>query len=224
MRLDLRARQVMQALVILGGVVGLSIAIFSSHHPLTYLVFPALVLAAVYLGQRGATVALVLAYLVAVGMTAANAGPFVETSINDEALSTQLYILVATVTTLTLGAAVSARRRAAVDLAESRRREVERAAEERQRIARDLHDSVSQTLFSLGLHAGIAKHEVTRADLETDSGLPAAIDEVANSRAVRCWRCGRRSSICAGARWPSRDWWPRSGRTAPRSLSATTSR
>ncbi len=178
-RPNLRARQVMQALVILGGVVGLSIAIFSSHHPLTYLVFPALVLAAVYLGQRGATVALVLAYLVAVGMTAANAGPFVETSINDEALSTQLYILVATVTTLTLGAAVSARRHAAVELAESRRREVERAGEERQRIARDLHDSVSQTLFSLGLHAGIAKHEVTCVDLEIGSGLPAAIDEVA---------------------------------------------
>jgi signal transduction histidine kinase len=178
LRLNLRPRQVIQALAILGGVVGLSVAIFSSHHPLTYLVFPALVVAAVYLGQRGATVALVLAYLVAVVMTAANVGPFVEKSINDEALSTQLYILVATVTTLTLGAAVSARRRAAVDLAESRRREVERAAEERQRIARDLHDSVSQTLFSLGLHAGIARHEVARVELDPDSALVGAIDSV----------------------------------------------
>jgi signal transduction histidine kinase len=175
----LNTRQVVQAVVILGAVTGLSIAIFSSHHPLTYLVFPALVVAAVYLGQRGATVALVLAYLVAVVMTAANVGPFVEKSINDEALSTQLYILVATVTTLTLGATVSARRRAAVELAESRRREVERAAAERQRIARDLHDSVSQTLFTLGLHAGIAKHEVARAELVPDSALPAAIDSVA---------------------------------------------
>ena len=57
------------------------------------------------------TAALVLTFSVAVGMTAANVGPFVEKSINDEALSTQLYILVATITTLTLGAAVSARRR-----------------------------------------------------------------------------------------------------------------
>jgi signal transduction histidine kinase len=172
-------RQVVEAVVILGSVVGLSVAIFSSHHPLTYLVFPALAVAAVYLGQRGATVALVLAFVVAVLMTAANVGPFVEKSIDDEALSTQLYILVATVTTLTLGATVSARRRAAVELAESRRREAERATEERQRIARDLHDSVSQTLFSLGLHAGIAKHEVARAELRTDSGLPAAIHAVA---------------------------------------------
>jgi signal transduction histidine kinase len=88
-------------------------------------------------------------------------------------------MLVATITTLTLGATVSARRRAAVELADSRRREAERAAEERQRIARDLHDSVSQTLFSLGLHAGIAKHEVARAAVAADSALPGAIESVA---------------------------------------------
>jgi signal transduction histidine kinase len=174
-----RRRQVVEAAAILGAVAGLSVAVFSSHHPLTYVVFPALVVAAIYLGQRGATVALVLAYAVAVGMTAANVGPFVEKSIDDEALSTQLYILVATITVLTLGAAVSARRRAAVELAEARRREAERVAEERQRIARDLHDSVSQTLFTLGLHAGIAKHAAARAQLEEDSKLPAAIDAVA---------------------------------------------
>ncbi len=173
-------RQVMEAVGILAAVVGLSVAVFSSHHPVTYLVFPALVVAALYLGQRGATVALVLAYAVAVTMTAANVGPFVETSITDAALSTQLYILIAIVTTLTLGAAVGERRRAAVELAESRRREAERAAQERQRIAADLHDSVSQTLFSLGLHAGIAKHEMQRAELPDRSALPAAIDEVAN--------------------------------------------
>jgi signal transduction histidine kinase len=52
-------------------------------------------------------------------------------------------------------------------------------AEERHRIARDLHDSVSQTLFSLGLHAGIAKHEITSAALAPRSRLREAIDEVA---------------------------------------------
>jgi signal transduction histidine kinase len=179
-RLSWRPREVALAVAILGAVVGLSIGVFVSHHPLTYLVFPALVLAAVYLGQRGATLGLLLAYVVAVAFTSANQGPFVDVSINDEALSTQLYILMATVTTLTLGAAVSARRRAAVELSESRRRESERAAEERQRIARDLHDSVSQTLFSLGLHVGIAQHEVARADLGDDSPLPAAIEEAAS--------------------------------------------
>jgi signal transduction histidine kinase len=179
-RLVWRPREAVQAVVILGAVAGLSIAVFSSHHPLTYVVFPALVVAAVYLGQRGATLALVLTYAVAVAMTAASVGPFVSRSIDDQTLSSQLYILIATVTTLTLGAAVSARHRTAMDLAESRRRETERAAEERQRIARDLHDSVSQTLFTLGLHAGIAKHAVAHAQLGDGSPLPGAIDEVAD--------------------------------------------
>jgi signal transduction histidine kinase len=174
-----RMQEAVQAAVILTGVVGLSVAVFSSRHPLTYIVFPALVVAAVYLGQRGATVALVLAYAVAVAMTAASVGPFVSRSIDDQTLSSQLYILIATVTTLTLGAAVSARHRAAMELVESRRREAERAAEERQRIARDLHDSVSQTLFTLGLQAAIAKHAIAEARLAEESALPGAIEEVA---------------------------------------------
>jgi signal transduction histidine kinase len=172
-------RELLQAMGILGAVVGLSVVVFSSHHPLTYVEFPALVVAAVYLGQRGATVALVLTLVAAVLMTAANVGPFVEKSINDQALSTQLFILVSTLTTLILGAAVSARRRAAVELAESRQREAERAAEERQRIARDLHDSVSQTLFTLGLHTEIAKHEVARIESAPVGPLADAIGEVA---------------------------------------------
>jgi signal transduction histidine kinase len=179
LRFDLRGRQLVGGVVILGAVAGLSAAVFSSRHPLTYVVFPALILAAVYLGQRGATVALMLAYAVAVAMTAAHFGPFVSRSIDDQTLSTQLYILVATVTTLILGAAVSARRRTAIELADARQREAERGAEERQRIARDLHDSVSQTLFSLGLHTGIAKHEVARAELPEGSALAGTIDEVA---------------------------------------------
>jgi signal transduction histidine kinase len=179
-RLDVRPRPVLQALAILGGVVGVSIAAFSSDHPLNYVVFPALAVAAVYLGQRGATVALALTFATVVTMTAADVGPFTLSSINDAALNTQLYILVATLTTLTLGAAVNARRRAAVELAESRRREAERAAQERERIARDLHDSVSQTLFSLGLHVGIARHEVARTELSPGSVLPSTIDEVAH--------------------------------------------
>ncbi len=172
-------RRVLQSGLIVAGVVALSVVVFDSTHPLTYVVFPVLILAAVTLDLRWATVAMVLSVVVAVVMTARNLGPFVESSIDDEALNTQLYILVATLTTLTLGTALTARRRAAGELAESQGREAERTAEERQRIARDLHDSVSQTLFTLGLHAGIAQHEVGRAVLPTGSALPNAIAEVA---------------------------------------------
>jgi signal transduction histidine kinase len=172
-------RAAIEAVLIMGAVAALSVAGFGSAHPIAYIVFPALVVAAVRLGQRGATVALLLAFAIAIAMTSRNIGPFVTRSIDDEVLTTQLYMLVATLTALTLGAAISDRQRAAMALAESRRRESERAAEERQRIARDLHDSVSQTLYSLGLHAGIAQHEIAHGAANDDGRLSAAVQEVA---------------------------------------------
>ena len=65
-------------------------------------------------------------------------------------------LVVAALTTLFLSVAVSERERASTELADARRTEGERAAEERRRIARDLHDSVSQALFSTVLHARAA--------------------------------------------------------------------
>lgn len=177
--LRLSRRLVGRAAGVLGLVIVLSIVAFSMSYPLPYIVFPALIVAATYLGLRGATLALALALAVAIGMTALRAAPFAQQSITSEVLSTQLYIFTATLTTLTIGAAISARRRSAVELAEIHRQARERAEQERQRIARDLHDSVSQTLFSLGLHAGIAKHEASRAELPQGSALPAAIAEMA---------------------------------------------
>lgn len=159
-------------------VTALSVAAFSFRYPLPYVVFPALILAAVNLGLRGGTAALALAMATAIGMTAARTDPFAQQSITAEALSTQLYILVATLTTLTVGAAASAQRRSAAELAAFQRRAARRADAERQRIARDLHDSVSQTLFSLGLHAGIARHEAARAALPPGSALPSAVAEI----------------------------------------------
>ena len=171
-------RAALEAVLIMAAVVALSVAGFGSPHPITYIVFPALVVAAVRLGQRGATVALLLAFAVAIAVTSRNIGPFVTRSIDDEVLTTQLYMLVATLTVLALGAAISDRQRAAIALAESRQRESERAAEERQRIARDLHDSVSQTLYSLGLHAGIAQHEIAQGGAPVGGRLSAAVQEV----------------------------------------------
>ena len=52
---------------------------------------------------------------------------------------------------------MSERERSARELAEARRTEGERAVEERRRIARDLHDSVSQALFSTVLHTRTAQ-------------------------------------------------------------------
>jgi signal transduction histidine kinase len=58
-------------------------------------------------------------------------------------------------------------------LAESQRREGERAALVRQRIARDLHDSVSQLLFSTTLHVRTAQRalEVEQHDARVHGEL-----------------------------------------------------
>ena len=85
---------------------------------------------------------------------------FFSQPIDERTLSTQLYILVASLTALFLSAVVSERERSTQELAESKRREGERALEERRRIARDLHDSVSQALFSSGLHTRAAQKAV----------------------------------------------------------------
>lgn len=168
-----------QAAGVLALVIALSIVAFSMSYPLPYIVFPPLIVAATYFGLRGATLALACALAVAIGMTALRTVPFAQQSITSEVLSTQLYIFTATLTMLSIGAAVSARKRAAVELAQTQQRAAERAEQERHRIARDLHDSVSQTLFSLGLHAGIAKHEAGRTELSSGSALPEAIAEMA---------------------------------------------
>jgi signal transduction histidine kinase len=157
-------RRVLEAMAVVAAVIGLSAIVSTSPRPISYLVFPALIWAAVRFGPRGATLAVFCAAGMAVWLTANNLGPFVRHSITQTALSTQLYIAVAAVTTLCLGAIVSERERSAADLVESRRRELERASEERQRIARDLHDSVSQSLFSMTLHARTAERALEQGD------------------------------------------------------------
>jgi PAS domain S-box-containing protein len=52
------------------------------------------------------------------------------------------------------------------------------ALEERHRIARDLHDSVSQSLFSLTLHTRTAELALARAGLDPDSELGRPLQQV----------------------------------------------
>jgi signal transduction histidine kinase len=138
---------VMLSAVAVLGSVGVSV-----EDPVLYVVFPALIWAAFRFGPRGATLAIAITAALAIGITAADVGPFSKQAIDDRTVSTQLYIFVASLTTLVLAAVVSERARSAAALAAARLREGERAGEERRRIARDLHDSVSQALFSTVLH------------------------------------------------------------------------
>jgi integral membrane sensor domain MASE1 len=146
-----------QGAAVIAGVAALSVVAFSTHEPIRYTVFPALVWAAFRFGPPGATLSVAITAGVAIGVTASHLGPFSEQEINHRTLSTQLYIWVAALTTLFLSGVVSDRERSSRELAEARRTEGARTVEERRRIARDLHDSVSQALFSTVLHTRTAQ-------------------------------------------------------------------
>jgi signal transduction histidine kinase len=173
-----RGRAGWEGALMIGAVVALSAIALSSSQSLTYMVFPALIWAALRFGQQGATLAVAVAAALAVWITARDVGPFVTQSITDRTLSTQLYIAVAALATLCLAAVVSERRRAALNLAESQRREGERAAEERQRIARDLHDAAVQSLFATTLHLRTAERALARDAVGPTGPVQKELDQV----------------------------------------------
>ena len=150
----------------------------SSHAPLTYLIFPALIWAAFRFGPTGVTLSTAVLAVITIGLTAHDLGVFSNQQIDERTLSTQLYILVAALTALFLSAVVSEQRRAAAELDESKRRETERGLEERRRIARDLHDSVSQALFSSVLHTRAAQRIVAEEGGDLSDRLGQALATV----------------------------------------------
>jgi PAS domain S-box-containing protein len=83
-----------------------------SQRDVPYIVFPALIWAALRFGPRGAATALVVVSSLTVWNTAHNAGPFVRDSITDSLLSSQLFIAAAALTSLVLAAVTAERTRA----------------------------------------------------------------------------------------------------------------
>ncbi|MEA2382094.1 MAG: hypothetical protein QOH72_2065 [Solirubrobacteraceae bacterium] len=83
-----------------------------SQRDVPYVVFPALIWAALRFGPRGAATALVVVSGLTVWNTAHNAGPFVRESITDSLLSSQLFLAAAALTSLVLAAVTAERTRA----------------------------------------------------------------------------------------------------------------
>jgi signal transduction histidine kinase len=173
-----RGRRAAEGALMLAAVTGLSGIAFSGDQPLTYIVFPTFIWAGLRLGPQGATLAVAVAALIAVLATSNEVGPFIELAPTHSALNLQLYITFAALTTCCLAAIVSERRRGALELAESQRREGERAALERQRIARDLHDSVSQSLFSTTLHVRTAQRALELEQLDATGPVGEELSEI----------------------------------------------
>jgi len=144
-----------------------------------------LIWAALRFGQRGATLAVAVTAVVTVWNVTHYAGPFHFNSITRSVLSTQLFIAVAVLTTLSLAAAVAERERFALRLAASRLRLISASDNARRRIEHDLHDGAQLRLTWLAqrLHDGAetARREPARAaELlgEAEGELQLAIDEL----------------------------------------------
>jgi signal transduction histidine kinase len=157
-RRALRRIWTFEGVVLLATVALLAAVAVLSDAPLTYLTFPALIWAAFRFGPPGVTLCAAITASITIGITADRVGAFYKQPIDDRTLSTQLYILVSALTALFLSAVVAERRRSAEQLADAKGREDERMLEERRRIARELHDSVSQALFSSVLHTRAAQN------------------------------------------------------------------
>jgi signal transduction histidine kinase len=84
-----------------------------------YVVFPALLWAALRFGPRGAATATFIVCSLTVWNTAENSGPFVRESLTDSLLSTQLFIATAAITSMLLAAVTAERTRTARALAET---------------------------------------------------------------------------------------------------------
>jgi signal transduction histidine kinase len=157
----------------LAAVVTLSELALRGDAPTTYMVFPALIWAALRFGPHGAT----LAIAVAAGFTAWNTthflGPFVFDSLTRSVLNTQLYIAVSAISTLYLAVVVTEREQFARMLHASRARLVESGDVARRRIEQDLHDGAQQRLILLAAYLGRAARQAR----ETPEQAPALFEE-----------------------------------------------
>ena len=169
----------------LGTVIALGEYATRSHRPLTYLVFPALIWAALRFGQRGATLAVAVTAFFTVWNTIHYLGPFHFQSVTRSVLSAQLFIAVAALTTLSLAAVVSEREQFARRLGASRLRLVAAADNARRRLEQDLHDGAQLRLTWLAVQlrdaAELSRLNPERAAVvigEAESELELAIDEL----------------------------------------------
>jgi signal transduction histidine kinase len=116
-RAGLHRREVAEGTVIL--VVLVALAELPPQRDVPYIVFPALLWAALRFGPRGAATAVFVVCSITVWNTAQNDGPFVRDTITQSLLTTQLFITIAALTSLVLAAETAERTRSGEALAAS---------------------------------------------------------------------------------------------------------
>jgi signal transduction histidine kinase len=111
----IRRRDLVEGAVLL--VILLVLVELPAERDVPYVVFPALLWAALRLGPRGAATAILVVCSITIWKTSRDTGPFVRDSVTDSLLATQLFIAVSAVTSLFLAAVTAERTRAARALA-----------------------------------------------------------------------------------------------------------
>ncbi len=149
----------LEASALLFALVGLNVIGLDVGRPLSYIVFPALIWAALRFGPRGATLAILISSALTIWGTTHFHGPFVFNSMTRTVLNAQLYLVVAAVSTLTMAAVVCERQALSRRLRASRARLIDAADIERRRLERDIHDGAQQRLVALAAHLALGADE-----------------------------------------------------------------
>jgi signal transduction histidine kinase len=177
--------QLAEITLLLAVLVGLGFITIHAGRPLSYLAFPALIWAALWFGPRGATLAMAITATFTIWGTTHYHGPFAFHPLSRGVLETQLFLLVTSLSALSVAALASEREALSRSVKASRKRIVMAADEERRRLERDLHDGAQQRLVALaahlGLAAGAARDEPATAAASFESAqaeLLVAIDEL----------------------------------------------
>jgi signal transduction histidine kinase/CheY-like chemotaxis protein len=116
-RREWRFDRLTEAMALVVAMFALSLAVFMGHgssgpYPVHYLVFPAVIWAALRLGQHATATLVFGAMSVSVVATVAGRGPFVKSTIDVSLLEVTLFMAVLAITGLVLGAATAERNRA----------------------------------------------------------------------------------------------------------------
>lgn len=172
-----RGVQLVEAIVCAAALLGAAFAVFYAlPDALAYLVLVPLAWSALRFGMRGATTATLLLTTVAEWATVTGHGQFAAMSPHQVQTSLwrlQLFLGVACFLALVIAFEVARTHRA-----EAARRRSERAEQEarqatdgarmaeRRRLARELHDNVSQALFASAMHARSAEKQLVRSGIE----------------------------------------------------------
>jgi signal transduction histidine kinase len=170
-------RRIVELVAVLLFIAGLSDLALRESEPLTYLIFPPLMWAALRLSPRGATLAVAVAAGFAIWETNRRIGPFAYESITDSVLATQLFLAVSALSTLCVAAVVAEREAFALSLGASRARIVEAAAAERRRIEQNLHDGAQQRLAALVVRLNLAADNARGVPADAASALQPAAEE-----------------------------------------------